>query len=352
MRSLVGESRRNVSTSPLRSVVHGAVLSAIIVATALLDTLTVAGLERQADAFRAAGGATRVLSSPEGVDRVRCEDLPAAAGFASSGSLVQGESITLPEPGSSPIPVYDVSPGLAARLGIVDTGLGGAYVSTTFAGELGVDRGSVLITRDGPVTVLGTFAPGARDGGASRLASALVAVVPAVGTASECWADTWPSTRERDPLLLTALSPDAPSKETSIDPLNPVVGQEFAGSEAFVYRTTRYAPAFAAGASLLLGVVYARTRRLELASSLHAGASPTFVTGTLLVEAFIVGFPALIAAALAYGAGVALLRVGVSALLPSLLLSAGVVVAVFVTGIVSAASTVRESDLFALFKAR
>jgi hypothetical protein len=328
------------------------VLSAIIVAAAFLDTLTVAGLERQADAFRAAGGATRVLSSPDAVDRGRCENLPATAGFAASGSLAAGESIALTEPGSSPVPVYDVSPGLAARLGIVDTGLGGAYLATTFAGELGVDRGSVLMTGDGPVTVLGTFAPVPRDGGASRLASALVSVVPAVGTASECWADTWPPTRDRDPLLLTALSPDAPSKETSIDPLNPVVGQEFTGSEAFVDRTTRYAPTVAAGAALLLGVVYARARRLELASSLHAGASRTFVTGTLLVEAFLVGVPALIAAAFAYGVGVALLRVGASALLPSLLLSAGVVAALFVTGVVSAASTVRESDLFALFKAR
>ncbi len=351
-RSLVGESRRNVSTSPLRSLIHGAVLSSVVVAIALLDTLTIAGLERQAETFRAAGGATRVLSSPDAVDRDRCERLPTAAGFAASGSLAQKDSIALLEPGSSAIPVYEVSRGLAARLGIVDVGLGGVYLATTFAAELGADRGTVLMTREGHVPVLGTFAPGPRDGGASRLSSALVSIVPATGTASECWADTWPASRDRDPLLLTALSPDAPSKETSVDPLNPVVGQEFTGAEAFLERTTRFAPAAAAAAALLLGVVYSRARRLELASSLHAGASRGFVTGTMIAEAMLVGVPALGMAALTYGVLVLLLGVNVATLLPALALSAGTAAAMFVTGVAAAASTVRESDLFALFKAR
>lgn len=352
LRSLLGESRRNVTTSPLRSIVHGAVLASIIVATALLDTLTIAGLERHAEAFRAAGGATRVLSSPEAVDRERCERLPTAAGFAASGSLAQRDSVALFEPGSSALPVYEVSPGLAARLGIVDTGLGGAYLATTFATELGADRGTVLLTRDGPVTVLGLFAPGPRDGGASRLSSALVSIVPATGTASECWADTWPASRERDPLLLTALSPDAPSKETSVDPLNPVVGQEFTGAESFVERTTRFAPAAAAVGALLLGIVYSRTRRLELASSLHAGASRRFVTGTMAAEAALIGLPSLGTAASTYGCLVLLLGVEVGTLLPALAISACVTAGMFVTGVAVAASTVRESDLFALFKAR
>ncbi|WP_426625088.1 hypothetical protein ACPPVW_03100 [Leifsonia sp. McL0607] len=351
-RSLVGESRRNVSTSPLRSFVHGAVLSSVIVVSALLDTLTIAGLEGQAESFRAAGGATRVLSSPGAVDRDRCESLTSAAGFAASGSLAQRESIALLEPGSSAVPVYDVSPGLASRLGIVDTGLGGVYLATTFATELGADRGTVLMTREGPVTVLGTFVPGPREGGSSRLSSALVSIVPATGTSSECWADTWPASRDRDPLLLTALSPDAPSKETSIDPLNPVVGQEFSGAEAFIERTTRFAPGAAAVGSLLLGVVYSRTRRLELASSLHARASRAFVTGTMVAEAAFVGLSALGMAALTYGVLVLLLGVKVGTLLPALALSAGITAAIFVTGVAAAASTVRESDLFALFKAR
>ena len=352
VRSVVGEGRRNVSANRIRSLIHGAVLSAIIATSALLDTLTIAGLELQAQTFRAAGGATRVLSSPDAVDRLRCESLPAAAGFDASGSLAQGQSIALLEPGSSAIPVYEVSPGLASRLGIVDTGLGGVYVATTFAAELGADRGTVLMTRGGPVHVLGTFAPGPRDGGSSRLSSALVSIVPATGAASECWADTWPASRDRDPLLLTALAPDAPSKETSVDPLNPVVGQEFAGAAAFADRTTRYAPAAAVVGALLLGAAYARIRRLELASSLHAGASRLFVTGTMLIEAALVGLPASVMAALSYGGLVALLGTDVGTLLPALALSAGTVVATFVVGVAAAASSVRESDLFALFKAR
>lgn len=352
LRSLVGESRRNVATSPLRSVVHGAVLSAIVAAAALLDTLTIAGLERQAEAFRAAGGATRVLSSPDAVDRGRCESLPGTAGFAGSGSLTQRESIALLEPGSSAIPVFEVSPGLASRLGIADTGRGGVYLTTTFATELGADSGTRLMTREGPVTVLGTFAPGPRDGAASRLSSALVSIVPATGTAGECWADTWPAGRDRDPLLLTALSPDAPSKETSIDPLNPVVGQEFSGAFAFDQRTSRFAPAAAAGGALLLGVVYARGRRLELAGSLHAGASRAFVAGTLLVEAALVGLPALAIATLTHGLCVLASEGAVSALLPASALTAVTAAAMFVVGVGAAASAVRESDLFALFKAR
>ncbi|MCI0159176.1 hypothetical protein KNO15_20945 [Leifsonia shinshuensis] len=352
LRSLAGESRRNVSTSPLRSVVHGAVLSAIIAATALLDTLTITGLERQAEVFRAAGGATRVLSSPDAVDRARCEALPTTAGFAGSGSLTQREPIALLEPGSSAIPVFEVSPGLAARLGIADTGRGGVYITTLFAKELGADHGTRLMTREGPVTVLGTFEPGPRDGAASRLSSALVSVVPATGTAGECWADTWPAARDRDPLLLTALSPDAPSKETSIDPLNPVVGQEFSGASAFVERTSRFAPAAAAVGALLLGVVYARVRRLELASSLHSGASRIFVTGTLLVEAALVGLPALAIAALSYGLAVLGLEGASNARLVVPGLAAATAVAMFVVGVGAAASAVRESDLFALFKAR
>ncbi|WP_295119146.1 hypothetical protein [uncultured Leifsonia sp.] len=352
LRSLVGESRRNASTSPLRSFIHGAVLASVIVATALLDTLTIDGLERQAEAFRAAGGATRVLSSPDAVDRDRCEQLPTAAGFSASGSLAQRDSIVLLEPGSSTIPVYEISRGLAARLGIVDVGRGGVYLTTTFAAELGADRGSVLMTREGPLPVLGAFAPGPGDSGASRLSSALVAIVPATGTASECWADTWPASRDRDPLLLTALAPDAPSKETSIDPLNPVVGQEFTGAKAFVERTSRFAPTAAVVAALLLGVVYSLTRRLELASSLHAGASRAFVAGTMAVEAALIGLPALGVAGLGYGALAFVLGANPGSLPTALALSAGVVAALFVTGVISAASTVRESDLFALFKAR
>jgi len=351
LRSLLGESRRNVATSLLRSAIHGAVLAAIIAATALLDTFTIAGLERQAEAFRAAGGATRVLSSPDAVDRARCESLPGTAGFAGSGSLTQRESIALLEPGSSAIPVFEVSPGLASRLGIADTGRGGVYLTTTFATELGADRGTRLMTRDGSVTVLGTFAPGPRDGAAARLSSALVSIVPATGTAGECWADTWPAGRDRDPLLLTALSPDAPSKETSIDPLNPVVGQEFSGASAFVERTSRFAPAAAAVGALLLGVVYARARRLELAASLHAGASRAFVTGTLLVEAALVALPALAIAALTYGLAVLAVE-GASTLLSAPALPAVTAAAMFVVGVGAAASAVRESDLFALFKAR
>ncbi len=351
-RSMAGESRRNVATSPLRSFIHGAVLASLIVASALLDAVMIAGLERQADAFRAAGGATRVLSSPAAIDRDLCERLPTAAGFAASGSLAQGESISLLEAGSSTLPVYEISPGLAARLGITDTGAGGVYLATTFAAELGADRGTVLMARDGPVTVLGTFAPGPREGGEARLSSALISIVAPTGSASECWADTWPATRDRDPLLLTALSPDASSKETSLDPLNPVAGQVFTGVEAFAERATRYTPALAAAGALVLGVAYSRGRRLELAGSLHAGASRAFVMGTMLAEATLVGLPASAVAALVSVAVALLLQIDMGTLLPVLALPAGTAVAMFVLGVAAAASTVRESDLFALFKAR
>jgi hypothetical protein len=340
----------NLLAYPMRSTAFILVLAGILVGPALFDAMAVTALNNQADEFRKSGGAIRVLTAPGSVTREQCEHLVRTAGFTSSGSVEKGASVTLRQPGLNALPVYEVSPGFAKLLGIEHRDVAGVYLSASFASELGTAPGKDLVLSDGVVLVQGVFELPVVQGAAAALNTALIVVVPAVGESSQCWAEIWPTTQELDPYLLNAATPDAPKGETTIDPLNSSLGQQFNGYEIFSQRPTRFLAYGATVVVFSLGIFFAGMRRLEIASSLHAGAKRSFAMGVIIVEALPIGIASL---ALSFTCGVTLDRqLGLAGGLAFPLALWAVQVALFVGGCALVCSIVQEKTLFALFKNR
>jgi hypothetical protein len=209
-----------------------------------------------------------------------------------------------------------------------------------------------LATRSERIRVAGTYSypdDGRRPG------YSYAAIVPTNSAIpfDECWIDTWPVKDMTTALLSTiSVSSDA-SARPAISQLNAASGTSFDGHAQFQQRITRFAGVFAALGGVALGLISVRTRRLSLASALHAGVSQHALLGIVTLETLVwtgvsaaLTIPTAIVIAEAIGEGISstALMLGLWAAFP-LWISA-------FAGAWLGLATVREHHLFDYFKAR
>ncbi|ALJ20521.1 hypothetical protein [Microbacterium sp. No. 7] len=350
---LIQEAVRNALTGTARA---GAMFAVAIVATGAVlaaDIATIGGIDARAREYRASAAAIRILVADSAVSPAACDRLGELPGFTGAGAVTPLDPVQLPALGALSIPHYEVTDGVADLLGIPVTGEAGVYLSDALAETWGVDAGATLALSQAEVAVLDTFAYPEEDGRDPRLASAIV-TIGTPETASECWAEVWPTDPSRDAVLRSALIPGAAAaKDARTTSANPARGPGFDGQREFADRPTRFA---VASLGLVFAVVAAagtRRRRLELASNLHAGARHRDLVAITVAETVFWAVPAGLLAMAASGWATHLL-LGRDEGIGSSPYAATIAIAVVsaILGALVPVVPLRESTLFQRFKER
>lgn len=278
------EAWRDIMSGAARVASWTTVSAAALGLVAAVDAGVVVGIAGGAHDFRSAGSSIQVLDAPDAVDARRCESLVEIDGITSAGALRQSPQTVRPAAlPSTGLRVVEATPGLALVLGAERSAAGGVWLPTSLAEMLGVGVGGTFEVGDMTVVVSGRFDYPA-DGRATTLEHVVVAPVPATGTFDSCWAEVWPSHEEIAGLILVALVPGAEPGQVRHGQLNTRSGQDYDPAALHDARTTRWAGGVAVLVGAVLGAASVRSRRLELASALHAGVPRPALTGVMMIE--------------------------------------------------------------------
>lgn len=350
-RAIVREAWRNVvsGTSRTRGLAVSAVVAAVLIAGA--DITSIQQLLEQAQDYQRSGASISILAAEGRIDGDRCDGLSEIPGVRASGALRTTtrhlKPIVLPR---APIPVSDASPGFLTVMG-AEVRSAGVLLGPEASEALGLSGQGSIATSQARVRVAGTYAY-PDDGRRPGYSYAAIAPTSSAGTFDECWVDTWPAKDVTTALLSTIQVSSDKSRQPAISQLNPTRGKSFDGNALFHQRITRFAGACTALCGIVLGLVGVRTRRLALASALHAGVSQRVLlaivtlevlASVLLSAALIVPITALAAATLK-GGMMATLVPGACAAIP-LWLGA-------FAGAWLGVATIKEHHLFHYFKTR
>lgn len=282
------EATRNVRGGAARSVLLVLVASLLTAALAMLDMTQVREVVRQAEQYRAAGASTYQVVTDGAVDGTRCHALASLTGVDAAGALRAGDSFVPAATPRTALPVYEITPGLAAILAGEPTV--GVLLESKTADGLGVGPGTVLVGRDGedvPVVALYDYADDGRD---RRPSFALMRSGTPSGRYAECWLSLWPPDMDlASRLLRTVVTPElAREGSARVVQHNPGLGPRLDAADRFPRRTGRYA----LPAALLLGagvtVAGAWLRRLELSLGRHLGLRRIEVAALLVLETALV----------------------------------------------------------------
>lgn len=387
--AIVSEALRNVARGTTRAVLWCLIMA---LAGALLggyEAMTVIGQEHDAAARIAAGAnVTSMVATANVIDGATCEALAGTDGGPdASGAMRPGASVVISATPRRDLATYEVTPGLlrilvgsvgggrtsgadGASSAVVDPT--GVWMSSDAARDFGLSVGSRLETSAGTTRVAGVF-DWPNDGRDTRFLYALVVPV-SVDSApfQECWARQWPANGQLESVLYATVDLSAPgdaAEETSTSgggmgggmggasygtsQLNKSFDRRYDAAALYRARITRRLPVVAGCLGLLIGVAAVWRRRLEYAGALHSGQRKgAQLLGVGLETLIWSGCGTLIAVCL-LGA----LAVRLSPSSPELVLLGAVRSPLMLfsgawCGAVLAASAIRESQLFRLFKGR
>ena len=280
--SVLSEAGRNLRSGTTRALLLAVVHVALIGALAVVDVMSVVGVLRGAQDYREAGASVHTLAqrSPD-IDGTRCEAVASAAGVTAAGAIRSaGDKRALAIP-STQFTLWEVSPAFldvlaagpsraTAEVDSDGSAASGIWLSADLAEALGAQAGSTVATTEGDARVAGVYA-WPSDGRDRGLGYAALAPVPAAGSFTACWAETWPPDDALSGLLFTASTAGADAaKDAKLSRVNTTLGQSYDTEALLAGRLTRSAPLVALALGLALGWAATRARRLEIAGALHA----------------------------------------------------------------------------------
>ena len=305
MTGVLGEAWRDVVTGTAHTCALAICLACLIVLLVSADWLTIAGIQRQTDEYVASGGSTWVLEYNGHIDGTSCDSLASLEGVEASGAVRQtNERLVFAALPSTGVPVYEVTPGALAVFTLGTTGTRsmpgetgrssvtpsqGVMLSADAAEPLRAQAGQRLTLKDGRnVDVSGVF-DWPEDGRKAGFSYAALAPVPTGHDEafSQCWARTWPQTKDIETLLRLSAdnrAVDATQAPPAISRLNTSKGAALDSVVLFSSRLTAASPWVALIASAALGFIATRMRRLEIASALHCGVPKTAMMTQITVE--------------------------------------------------------------------
>jgi len=349
-REVAREAWRNLLTDTSHVGIWGLILAAVLSLLGWADTYEVTSLSEQSAAYVAGGGATWMLQAPSQIDGTSCERLRLATGVRAAGGLRDtGSYLTTTALPGAPLPLYEVTSGFAQVLG--SSAAGGILIPDDVASALNISSGESLATNLGAAPIGEVYAY-PDDGRRPIFSYAALAMVPDTGQFDECWVTVWPTDQATINLLYTALKNPTGQFQGSpqLAQLNPNFASQFDAATLFGTRFTR----FAGWACLLFGLVIGFSslmgRRLELASAMHLGMPRRALCGQMLLEA-----AAWVAVAMLVSGSLVVWQASgaVGQYWPIAILGLRCVIAGGVgsfIGIVIGCATIRERQLFSLFK--
>lgn len=343
---------RNLTTGTSRAGLFASVSVIVLGLIVLAEVVTIAGLVSAGVEYRASGAAITTLTLPGRIDGRACENLNRSAGVIAAGAMREAGGVSLTVLPGTPLDQYLSTPSFPRVLGASDRGRG-AYFSMEVVDAVG--RRPLAI--DGRlVPVRGEF-PYPSDGRRAGFGWAMLSpTTEAGGPFDECWVEVWPEREDTRQMLLTTLTPDAlgaDGDEPQVAQLTSRYGSEFGGAAVYEQRATRFAGTVAFALGGVLAAIAVRLRRVEIASSLHAGAARKTLTLQHVIEVLAWSVPA---AVWAWAAGSSTAALAAPTELAALALRSAHLAAGFalgsVVGVVVGSLLVRERALWSYLKSR
>ena len=281
--SILSEIGRNILTGTARARLFAILLGVLACTLAAADAITITIIQSAAQRYLDSGAAIRTLTTSNEVDGSTCERLTETDGIQRAGALREADPTGLPALPRSPVATFEASPAFADILGI-DPRESGIWGSQALANSRGVTPGDRIETTHGATFVAATF-DYPSDGRDARLNLAIVVPTLSTGIFDECWALVWPENPDLDGIIRSATTPGAGQAEpVTIAQLNTTQGARFDGLASFNDRITRWASLAVVAIGVGLGWLSVTRRRLEHASSLHAGQTRGALLTSVLTE--------------------------------------------------------------------
>lgn len=352
--AILREAWRNITSGTARTVKLALVLAVVSVGLTAADLVAVRAITTAAETYQSAGASVITLAAPGRIDGTACEALAAVPGIRAAGAIRSSENgIVAAALPSTSIPVKEVTAGFPALLHADTVAQAGIVLSDQAATTLDRAPGDTLATRAGEATVSGVYAY-PDDGRRAGYGYAALVPVPDGGAFDECWVDVWPTSTQTPMLLQMALTPaDQDGEQAVLSQLNTTLGTRFDGHDRFADRITRHGPLIALTIGAGLGYLAVRSRRIQLASALHAGLRKPALALILALETLSWTAPTAMLTAAFVAVFVATGSTGESAASVLLGLRIGLLaVATPFLGAAVALALTRERDLFRYFKDR
>lgn len=299
---VLDEAVRNLATGTSHACGMALTLAFLLLLCAGADLLAVTRIQREADAFVAAGGSTTVITYTGRIDGTACDRLASLDGVIAAGATRASQTkLTFAALPSTGVPTYEATPGAIGVFRNSTTGgraarpttvsdVNGVWLSGEAAAPLAARAGSRLALRDERTLDVAGVYEWPDDGRQSGYSYAAVTPVPAGygGLFDQCWVKSWPIPENIESLLRVTTVGDATGTQERpmVSQLNTSRGRTFDTTAMYRGRLTVWAPIVAGVGALLAGFVSIWRRRLELASALHCGVpKPAMVVQTLVETA-------------------------------------------------------------------
>ncbi|MDR1852946.1 MAG: hypothetical protein LBR21_09945 [Propionibacteriaceae bacterium] len=276
-----------------RGPIWAALFFVLVGLCACADVLAVGTVATEAREYLQVGASTFVLKSDRAVDGRTCENLGNVTGVLGAGALRStSQTLVFAATPSSPVPIMESTPGLGTVLGLAHKPADGLLVPRSLADSLGLTKGGnapVLPPMPGrsaesnEVKIAGVYEY-PEDGRSRDLGYLALAQVPGADVFDSCWLKLWPPDPEYASSLLRTALTSRKAQDATVRQLNSSRGLEFNPSSQYERRPTRYIWIIGLLGGFGLGTVSARTRKLELASNLHAGYPKRRLEGQMLLE--------------------------------------------------------------------
>lgn len=300
LRAIWREACRNLLTGTSRTVALTLVLAACMIGAITVDWLQIRNLESNAAAWVSAGASTYVITAPGHIDGQTCSRLQAVDGALAAGAFrsVDTRTVLAAFP-STGVPTYQTTPNAVTVFDIASNGLHadgasssarglgdgmGIVLSREAADLIGADAGDRLALADGRQTTVTAVYDYPDDGRASGYGYAALEPVPENGMFDSCMVAAWPIPDDLDALLRYTVgdaehsaaadvneSDSSQSVDATISQLNATLGTVPPSASSFRHRSTGMAFIVVTVVALLAAGASAWSRRVELASALHAG---------------------------------------------------------------------------------
>jgi hypothetical protein len=342
-----------VATGTTRAVTWSVVVAAALTVLTVADVATIRGIEQSAQQFQAAAANVRTLPAPGQIDGQTCERLDTVVTIEAAGAMREIPPLAIDQAPGVPMTAYEVSVGFAQVIGVQAPEPVGVWMEQGLADALQVVPGDDLASGATPVTVAATFA-WPQDGRDARLGFAiLIPVASADAYFDECWIRAWPIAEENDGFLRSTVVASQNSAFGIVAQLNRNYGTTLDANALFHERLTRHVALLAPFICFALGFVTIRIRRLEYASSLHAGQPRGALLLGATTETVVWALTGAAVTLVVDAAAIRWLHLGQMA--PAWLTCARVVcwsLVATILGAITSASLVREKHLFRLFRIR
>lgn len=309
---IVSEALRNLRSGTTRGLLFGLICGVLAASALVADALAIDAVQGAAARYLAAGAATLVVESPDGVDGARCEGMIDVPNVRAAGAIRQTDAPLVPlrTPGVE-LPTFDATPGAVALLRTTGGAEGtegtegageaapqdaeardgtaetrdGVFVSTEVAHALALTTGATLRTTAATARVSGTFAY-PDDGRAAGLGYSVVLSVPPRGVFDQCRVLIWPESDAVRAIVASSVLSAGASTESppTIGQLNPTLGAHFDADARFRDRPTASLPLAVIAAAGAAGFVAVRRRRLELAAARSVGVTLHVQAAQITIE--------------------------------------------------------------------